>query len=192
MLIGFVRHGKTDWNAEGKIQGQTDIQLNAEGIKQAVSLANRLSEEAPIWNAVIASDLKRAHATAQIIAEKLNIPLLESDPRLRERYFGEAEGTLEQERRERWGNEWKKVAKGVEPSEDVRARGLSALHEWQHEYASRNLLVVSHGSFLAQLLNEICSDLQDEHIANLSYTILELREEKWYPQLYNCTKHLSL
>ncbi|OMF33842.1 histidine phosphatase family protein [Paenibacillus sp. FSL H8-0548] len=192
MLIGFVRHGKTDWNAEGKIQGQTDIPLNEEGIKQAIALANRLSNEAPIWDAVISSDLKRAHATALIIAEKLNITLLDGDSRLRERYFGEVEGTTEQERHERWGKEWKESAAGVEPSGDVRARGLNALQEWQHEYPSRNLLVVSHGSFLAQLLNEICMQLQDEHIANLSYTILELRDEKWHPQLYNCTKHLSI
>lgn len=192
MLIGLVRHGKTDWNAEGKIQGQTDIPLNEEGITQAIALANRLSNEASIWDAVIASDLKRAHATALIIADKLNIPLLSKDPRLRERYFGEVEGTTEYERNERWGNEWKEVAAGVEPNEDVRARGLNALHEWQQQYPTRNLLVVSHGSFLAQLLNEICSELQDEHIANLSYTILEFRDEKWYPQLYNCTKHLNI
>ncbi len=93
MLIGLVRHGKTDWNAEGKIQGQTDIPLNEEGKAQAIALANRLSGEERIWDAVVSSDLKRAFATAQIIAEKLGIPLLESDSRLRERYFGEVEGT---------------------------------------------------------------------------------------------------
>ncbi|MDQ8735435.1 histidine phosphatase family protein [Paenibacillus sp. LHD-38] len=191
MLIGLVRHGKTDWNEEGKIQGQTDIPLNAAGITQAISLADRLSGEERIWDAVISSDLKRAYATAQIIAEKLNIPLLESDPRLRERYFGEVEGTKEQERHERWGTEWRDVAEGVESNDEVRARGLSAINEWKLAYPDRNLLVVSHGSFLAQLLAEVCSGLEDQYLSNLSYSILERRDEEWHPQLYNCTIHLN-
>ncbi|WP_139999548.1 histidine phosphatase family protein [Paenibacillus paridis] len=191
MLIGLVRHGKTDWNAEGKIQGQTDIPLNEEGIKQAIALAERLSGEARIWDAVVSSDLKRAYRTAAIIAEKLNLPLLDADPRLRERYFGEVEGTKEQERHERWGKEWRDVAKGVEPNEAVRARALNALKQWQQESPERNLLVVSHGSFLAQMLAELCTELDDQHLHNLSYSILELQGEKWHPQLYNCIVHLN-
>lgn len=191
MLIGWVRHGKTDWNAEGKIQGQTDIPLNAEGIRQAAALADRLSCEKRIWDAVVSSDLQRAYTTAQIIAEKLNIPLLEGDKRLRERYFGEAEGTMEQERHARWGKDWRSAAKGVEPDAEVRARGLSALNEWRQEHPDRNLLVVSHGSFIAQVLSELCEELEDQHLTNLSYSILELKNEKWYPRLYNCTIHLN-
>lgn len=147
LLIGLVRHGKTDWNEQGKIQGQTDIPLNEVGIVQAKALAERLSREDQIWDAVISSDLQRAHATAQIIASKLNIPLLESEPRLRERYFGEVEGTKEQERHERWGTNWREIAEGVESNDEVRARGLSAINEWKLKYPKRNLLVVSHGSF---------------------------------------------
>jgi probable phosphoglycerate mutase len=191
LLIGLVRHGKTDWNAEGKIQGQTDIPLNEVGIAQAIALAERLSSEDQIWDAVISSDLQRAYATAQIIAEKLNIPLLESDLRLRERCFGEVEGTKEQERLERWGTGWRDVAEGVETNAEVRARGLNAITEWKQQFPQRNLLVVSHGSFLAQVLEELCSGLEDQYLSNLSYSILELREEKWHPQLYNCTIHLN-
>lgn len=191
MLIGWVRHGKTDWNAEGKIQGQTDIPLNTEGISQAIALAERLSGEQRIWDAVISSDLQRAYATAQIIAEKLNIPLLEGDKRLRERYFGEAEGMKEQERHARWGKDWRSGAEGVEPDADVRARGLSALQEWRRDYPERNLLVVSHGSFLAQILSELCKELGDQHLTNLSYSILELQDNKWHSRLYNCTIHLN-
>ncbi|MGO4693125.1 histidine phosphatase family protein [Paenibacillus sp. 2TAB26] len=191
MLIGLVRHGKTDWNEQGKIQGQTDIPLNEVGIVQAKALAERLSREDQIWDAVISSDLQRAQATAQIIASKLNIPLLESEPRLRERYFGEVEGTREQERHERWGTNWREIAEGVESNDEVRARGLSAINEWKLKYPKRNLLVVSHGSFLAQIMEELCSDLEDQYLSNLSYSILELRDEKWHPQLYNCTIHLN-
>ncbi|WP_138750966.1 histidine phosphatase family protein [Paenibacillus sinopodophylli] len=191
MLIGLVRHGKTSWNEEGRIQGQTDIPLNEVGVSQAKALASRLSGEARIWDAVISSDLQRARATAQIIAEKLGLPLLDSDPRLRERFFGEAEGTKEQERHERWGVNWRDAANGVESNEDVRARGLSAIAEWTEAFPDRNLLLVSHGSFLAQLLAEVCSDLEDQYISNLSYSILERRADSWHPQLYNCTIHLN-
>lgn len=191
MLIGLVRHGKTDWNKDGRIQGQTDIPLNQEGISQAISLAERLSGEARIWDAVISSDLQRASATAKIIAERLNIPLLDCDPRLRERFFGEVEGTKEQERHERWGTNWREVADGVESNEDVRARGLHAINDWKTTFPERNLLVVSHGSFLAQILAEVCSDLEDQYLSNLSYSILELRDDSWHPQLYNCTLHLQ-
>ncbi|WP_424766052.1 histidine phosphatase family protein [Paenibacillus sp. sgz302251] len=190
MLIGWVRHGKTDWNAEGKIQGQTDIPLNAEGVRQANALAERLYKEERIWDAVISSDLQRAYATAEIIAEKLEIPLLEGDKRLRERYFGEVEGTLEQERLLRWGKDWRNTASGVETDVDVTRRGLNALKQWQLEHKERRLLVVSHGSFLAQIFSALCSQLEDQHLNNLSYSILEFREEMWHPQLYNCTKHL--
>ncbi|MCF2937624.1 histidine phosphatase family protein [Paenibacillus alkaliterrae] len=192
MIIGLVRHGKTDWNAEGKIQGQTDIPLNAEGLRQAEALSERLSREKRIWDAVVSSDLQRAQSTARIIAEKLAIPLLEGDPRLRERYFGEVEGTKELERHTRWGKDWRQVANGIEPDEAVRTRGLNAIKQWQSEHPNRKLLVVSHGSFLAQIISELCAELEDQHLNNLSYSILELRGEKWYPQLYNCTIHLDL
>jgi len=172
LLIGLVRHGKTDWNAEGKIQGQTDIPLNDVGVAQAIALAERLSSEKQIWDAVVSSDLQRAYATAQIIADKLSIPLLESDPRLRERFFGEVEGTKEQERLERWGTGWRETAEGVESNAEVRARGLSAIQEWRERFPKRNLLVVSHGSFLAQVLEELCSCLEDQYLSNLSYSIL--------------------
>ncbi|MCA0754398.1 histidine phosphatase family protein [Paenibacillus sp. N4] len=192
MLIGLVRHGKTDWNAEGRIQGQTDIPLNKEGIRQAEALAGRLFREERVWDAVVSSDLMRARDTAAIIAEKLEIPLLEGDPRLRERYFGEAEGMTEEQRLARWGINWRDAAGGVESDDDMRARGLAALREWQLEHPQLKLLVVSHGSFLAVFMSELCKELEDQHLNNLSYSIMELDNGNWQPKLYNCTIHLNI
>lgn len=193
MLIGFVRHGMTDWNARGVTQGQTDIPLNEEGLKQAKALADRLSGEPKVWDAVIASDLQRAHVTAQLLADGLNIPLLESDTRLRERYFGEVEGTTEQERRDRWGEGWRanQAELGVETDQAVRKRGLEAVQHYQKRSPVQNLLIVSHGSFIAQMLLELCEQLEDQRLSNLSYSILELRSGIWHPVLHNCTKHLA-
>jgi probable phosphoglycerate mutase len=191
MIIGLVRHGRTAWNAEGRIQGQTDIPLNEEGIRQAEALARRLAGEARMWDAVVSSDLMRARDTARIIADRLEIPLLEGDARLRELTFGEAEGLTEAERHARWGADWRKHAAGVEANEAVRARALAALRQWQQEHPELRLLVVSHGGFLAQLIAELCTDLEDQYLNNLSYSILQLQGGRWQPALYNCTVHLN-
>ncbi|TCN01775.1 putative phosphoglycerate mutase [Paenibacillus sp. BK033] len=191
MIIGMVRHGNTDWNALGKIQGQTDIPLNELGKKQANALAERLSKDEKLWDAVISSDLQRARQTAAVIADKLGIPLLDGDPRLRERNFGEVEGLTLPERVERWGENWREVAQGLETDDEVRSRGLSFLQDWQKQRPEGRLLVVSHGGFLAQMFDTLCVDLEKQQLGNLSYSILQLKDEQWIPLLYNCTRHLE-
>jgi probable phosphoglycerate mutase len=191
MIIGMVRHGNTDWNALGKIQGQTDIPLNELGIKQANALAERLSHDEKLWDAVISSDLQRARQTASVIAEKLDIPLLDGDSRLRERNFGEVEGLILQERIDRWGENWREVAGGLESDEEVRARGLALIAEWQQRKPEVRLLVVSHGGFLAQMFDTLCADMEKQHLGNLSYSIIQFTDEQWQPLLYNCTRHLE-
>ncbi|NIK67734.1 histidine phosphatase family protein [Paenibacillus sp. BK720] len=191
MIIGMVRHGNTDWNALGKIQGQTDIPLNELGKKQANALAERLSKDEKLWDAVISSDLQRARQTAAVIADKLGIPLLDGDPRLRERNFGEVEGLTLPERVERWGENWREVAQGLETDDEVRSRGLSFLQDWQKQRPEGRLLVISHGGFLAQMFDTLCVDLEKQQLGNLSYSILQLKDEQWIPLLYNCTRHLE-
>lgn len=78
--IGLVRHGITDWNAQGKIQGRTDIPLNDTGRKQAALLAERLKKEDIAFEAVISSGLRRADETGAILANALNIPPLAPEP----------------------------------------------------------------------------------------------------------------
>ncbi|CAH1218291.1 Adenosylcobalamin/alpha-ribazole phosphatase [Paenibacillus plantiphilus] len=191
MQIGLIRHGKTDWNALGKIQGQTDTPLNAEGIRQAQALAERLSRETMKWDAVISSDLMRANETARIIAQTLQIPLLDSDARLRERYFGEIEGTTEAERLARWGPDWRRSNSGQETDEQVRSRALAFVNEIAARQPSERLLVVSHGSLLAQLMKGMCGELEDKPILNMSFSIMERDGESWKPLLHNCTLHLE-
>lgn len=191
MIIGFVRHGKTEWNELGRIQGQTDIPLNEMGLAQARALAQRLSDDEMEWDAILSSDLQRALETARVISDKLDIPLLEVDTRLRERFYGDIEGTTEQERLERWGTEWRTVEAGQESDTDVRARGRSLLEECYRRNPSGRLLLVSHGSFLAQMFTELCSGLNTQYLNNMSYSILEFNEGQWTPLLYNCTRHLN-
>jgi len=191
MLIGLVRHGETDWNAARITQGQTDIPLNDAGILQAKALANRLAQDEKVWDGVMSSDLLRANVTGQHIAEALHIPLIGTDVRLRERFFGEVEGTNEEQRIARWGEQWRELDLGVESDLDMTTRGMALLDELYAENPNRNILCVTHGSFIAYLMLALIDNLEDSRIGNLSYNILERSENGWRLVLHNCTKHLE-
>ena len=83
------RHGNTDWNAGGRVQGQTDVPLNDLGRQQAVDAAELLVRLRPA--AIVASDLRRASDTAAALAALTGLPVT-YDERLRERSFGSWEG----------------------------------------------------------------------------------------------------
>lgn len=190
MKLGLVRHGVTAWNVAGRIQGATDIPLSAEGERQALLLADRLRREPATWDGIVSSDLMRAKRTAELIAERLALPLV-SEALLRERSFGEAEGTTEDERVARWGADWRGRVPGQESDEQVRARGLAFVESFTSSRPGESWLVVTHGSFLAQLLHALDSGVDDSRIANLSLTILEREAGVWVPTLHNCTAHLA-
>lgn len=190
LTIGWIRHGSTDWNGLGKIQGTTDIPLNEEGIRQAKKLAHRLAGEQRAWDGIVCSDLTRASRTAEILAESLGIPVIR-DSRLRERYFGSAEGTTLEERLARWGEQWRKLVPDQESDESVLARGMSFLQEWEEKHPGEAWLAVTHGSFITRMLGAMVPDLHDAYILNVSLTILQKQSGSWIPLLHNCTAHLQ-
>jgi len=191
LLIGLIRHGQTEWNRIGKIQGRTDIPLNENGKNQAALLATRLAQDTYKWDAVISSGLQRAEETASIIAKTLHIPLLPPDERLIERSYGQVEGTTHEERITRWGDQWRERDLGQETNEEVRARAMQFLHDMSGRHSNANILMVSHGSFLAQLYLALFQERFQENIKNLSFTVLEKKDLQWSPILYNCTRHLE-
>ena len=87
--ICIIRHGETRWNAEGRIQGHTDIPLNETGRAQALAMAFNAAHHR--FHAIYSSDLLRATETAQVLAQReaLEVKLL---PQLRERHFGLFQG----------------------------------------------------------------------------------------------------
>lgn len=190
MMIGLIRHGLTDWNMLGKIQGRSDIPLNDEGRRQADLLAERLLREPYAWDFLISSKLSRAEETGRIIASRLNIPMLAPDVRLNERSYGEVEGLTLEERESKWGHDWNSRELGQEKDEEITARALAFMEDMGKTYPGKNMLVVSHGGFLAQLYRALYKDRFTERIGNLSLTILEKRDLEWVPLLYNCTRHL--
>lgn len=143
----LVRHGETDWNYRGLVQGSTDIPLNERGYSQAAAVGDYLSQNH--WDYLYASPLSRAYNTAVIIGEHVGISEISTDPRLQERHFGEAEGMEVVLRKEffRGG-----PIPGAETWEDVQARGLAVLEELAMHHPDSRVLVVSHGGFIAGLL----------------------------------------
>ena len=85
--LWLIRHGETDWNAQGRIQGAADVPLNALGLRQAALLRERLVGQR--FDAVYASDLARARVTAETALPGADLRL---DPRLRELAYGVLEG----------------------------------------------------------------------------------------------------
>lgn len=186
--IGLIRHGLTDWNVEKRAQGQSDIPLNESGRRQARALAERLRGEE--WDYIFSSDLSRAKETADLVAEALGLSV-QTDERLREEGYGEAEGTTKEERISRWGSEWKSLPLGIEDQESVTARGMSFIRDVSNRYPGKNILIVSHGALLGLTLKSLIphEDTED-FLHNTSITLLR-HESRWECELYNCAKHLA-
>ncbi|WP_106497329.1 histidine phosphatase family protein [Lentibacillus sp. Marseille-P4043] len=188
--IGFVRHGITNWNIERRAQGSTDVPLNKEGLLQAEKLADRLQVED--WDVIYSSNLARAKQTAEIIGNKLENRTIHFDSRLRENGGGLIEGTTEEERVAKWGPDWRELDLHREKSESIMARGRSIMAEILNEQHGKNILIVSHGSFIKSLLREMLPDEDVEtSLHNCSLTILEKADVEWKLKLHNCTRHIS-
>ena len=87
MMIYIVRHGETQWNADGRIQGRRDIELNENGRRQAEAAAEALRGKS--FQALITSPLSRAKQTGAILAQFAQIAEVREDARIVERDFGE-------------------------------------------------------------------------------------------------------
>ncbi|MCD7101909.1 histidine phosphatase family protein [Pseudoclavibacter sp. 13-3] len=144
----LVRHGETDWNAEHRIQGGTDIPLNDTGRAQAFSAAQDLRRHS--WAGIYSSPLCRAFETAEIIAAELHLPAPRCIPAVQERSFGEIEGLTVEERIARFGDE--ADVPGLESRADVVARAQPALTALADQHAGEHLLIVSHGGVIGSLM----------------------------------------
>src|SRR5581483_1732760 len=104
-VLYVARHGETDWNAAGRLQGHTDIPLNETGRAQARALAAALRARALAGG--VTSDLCRARETGEIVAVELAVPLAYADHELRERAFGKFEGLTRHECASQYPEQWK-------------------------------------------------------------------------------------
>lgn len=137
-MIYIVRHGQTDWNLKGLYQGQTDIELNKTGIKQARELKNELKDVH--FDVVYSSPLKRALKTASIIYDG-NIIV---DERLKERGNGELEGTQKNVSVIDFSDP-NDTRFGVESLPLFRKRISDFFDDITMSFRGKNVLVVTHG-----------------------------------------------
>jgi alpha-ribazole phosphatase len=153
----LVRHGETDWNREGRYQGQADPPLNEHGRAQARALADQLAGQS--FEAIYSSDLQRAVETARIVARQYGLPVRQ-DRRLREIDQGEWEGVRVDEITARYPQLWAarqrdplhtRPPAGETPLE-VAARVWAAADDIARLHPGGRVLIVSHGLALAALL----------------------------------------
>jgi probable phosphoglycerate mutase len=159
MLLYLIRHGESLYNAEGRIQGQSDVALSPLGLRQAGAIADALAEEQ--IDAVFASPLRRAMQTAEPIAARLGLSI-RADDRLKEIHAGIFQGLLWAEIEAKFpdaARPWREqhpdfVIPGGESRRSLMVRGLAAF-ESIRERPFRRVVVVSHGGILAAALKAV-------------------------------------
>ena len=153
--IWLVRHGETPWNAERRVQGWEDIDLNETGVEQARALGRyikKLTQAGQRLDAVYTSDLKRAHATAQTVAREVGLPL-NIHKGVRERHFGVLQGLVYDEMDAR-APEAAAIWRARDPNAELPggeslgffyARVVEAINEIAARHVGQCVMVVSHG-----------------------------------------------
>lgn len=157
----LVRHGQTDMNVSGLLQGQTNSNLTVTGKGQAKQLAQVLKDIH--FDAIFSSDLNRAKDTADIIAVEHDL-VTKTTELLRERTWGRLEGLPREALKEfdevyaSLSDEEKFVYKSYDDIEDdaeVTNRFITFVREVALAYPNKNVLLVSHGSAISAFLIRI-------------------------------------
>lgn len=160
-VVYLARHGQTEWNAAGRLQGHTDVPLDETGRAQAFGLGESL--RGARITTVVVSDLARARATGDIVATSLGVtaPTI-VDPELRERRFGVFEGLTREECAQHHGDAWRAwcdhaiAPASGEQSEEVVARFGRAMERAAALAGPHgNALVVSHGGAMRLWLRSV-------------------------------------
>ncbi len=150
----LIRHGETAWNAERRLQGQLDIELNANGLAQAQAAARSLEQGR--FSALYSSDLGRAAQTAAAISHHHGLAI-QLDARLRERHFGFFQGLTYDEAERRHPEFYRRFKareadlafeEGGESLEVFAARVHAVMAEIAATHAGATVLVVTHGGVL--------------------------------------------
>ena len=196
----IVRHGETEWNAEGRIQGHTDIGLSENGAQQARSLGQRLAERQ--IDVAYSSDLKRTSETARLALGHRNVVLNET-PRLREYHKGIFEGMTLTEIQTQFPDEYPKylekdlsyAPEGGETTRDVSTRMASIFQEIKAKHLDETVLVVSHGGALrAAMVSLLGMPLEGNWsfvFGNCGLTMVDTFADNAVLRLFNDTSHIN-
>ena len=196
----LVRHGETEWNVQGRIQGHTDVELSDWGRQQAQAMAQRLS--GVTFDVAYTSDLSRSSETAQIILGQRTTSLHSTD-RLREFHKGVFEGLTVHEYRRRYPdlyqaslvNDLDFAPTGGETIRQTSSRMAGFVSELKKDHQNETVLVVGHGGSLRSAVVAIM-DLPLEAnwkmaMGNCSLSVFDIYPDNAVMLLYNDTSHLN-
>ncbi|WP_055702803.1 MULTISPECIES: histidine phosphatase family protein [Streptomyces] len=183
------RHGQTSWNLERRFQGSTDIELTETGTAQARRAARLLASLQP--DAIVASDLKRAAATAAELASITGLPVTHEEA-LRETYAGEWQGLTHDEIIARFGEQyaaWKRGEPvrrgGGELETEVADRAAPVVLRHAEKLPENGtLVVVSHGGTIRTTIGRLLG-LESHHweglggLSNCCWSVLGQGARGW-------------
>ena len=199
----FVRHGETDANLNGILQGQLDIKLNATGLAQAEAVAEYLRNE-PL-DVIFVSDLSRAVMTAEKIAAAghADVPVIQCRE-LREIACGELEGKSMEFLREKYSEKMAIFYRekggcfpGGESKDGFQSRISAVLEQLRREYRGKKILIVSHGGVQQRIFSHICGSVKAGNMlplaGNASISGFRYSEnmQAWQMTFWNFREHLK-
>ena len=186
--LWIFRHGETLWNAEGRVQGQTDIPLSEVGHAQARAVAALLNGHR--FAALYSSDLVRVTQTAQPAANALDLAV-RLDPMLRERHYGMFETLTYAEVKVRFPEEYARFRahdlefdfNGGEALRAFNERSLACLAAIASRHAGEDVLVFTHGGVLDMAYRHAnrlgLAAKRDFEIPNAAFNRIEISDEGW-------------
>lgn len=184
MKLFLARHGESEGNVLGLLQGHANYDLTDKGKHQAVLLGDRLKAERIDF--IYASDLSRTTETARLVAKHHPEAVFNLTPILRERDMGDFTG------KKKFDVDWSKPPVNFESDESVFKRLESFVNEVLVKHKGFNVMLVAHN----QTQKVITGLLLKKHVSEISrpnntaLSIFEIGDEV-KPEVINCTKHLD-
>ncbi len=200
----LVRHGETDFNRQGIVQGRgVNSPLNETGLAQAAMLAKRFAAD-PV-DVIYSSPLRRALQTAQCVAQAIGFDEIPTDPDLEEMSWGVFEGQSQseelssafEEMKQRWHDgEHDYAVENGETLRQVQSRGVAAIDRIVEKSPGMRVLVVAHGRFLRILLATLLKEygiprMEELEHSNTGVNYLVHDGSDFRAKSLNCTNHLD-
>ena len=198
----LVRHGETDWNAAHRLQGHTDIGLNARGLAQAEQMARALKSIDLQFDVLYTSDLQRAAKTAEAIERLFNTSAI-SNIALRERHLGALQGMTTDEAPMREPALWqshlsRNIHENLRNGESIQQfsdRIENALEEIRDRHLGKTILLVSHGGALDMMYRIASNQALDSEkavtVPNASLNWISHDGLEWKVNSWADTSHLE-
>ncbi|KAH3674463.1 hypothetical protein WICMUC_003300 [Wickerhamomyces mucosus] len=189
----LIRHGQTEYNKQGILQGHLDIPLNEEGFSQVKKVSIYLAPQLSLIDSILSSDLIRCRQTTQGILDQGYKGDLQYDSKFRERYMGEIQG--------------KKIDEAIAYAESQGKSHYKQFGELPNEFNGRitelleelksiedkNVILVTHGGFIRSVLKNLGHEDANFIVYNTSITTIEFNHDslKYAIKSIGENKHLG-